>query len=622
MRIIFFPLFLCINFAIALPAHAERYALVIGNSQYQIGALKNPVNDADDMTALLRRKGFQVKKLTDANKKQMKEAIRSFTNRLYQENSVGLFYYAGHGIEIDGSNYLIPVDANIQNETDVEYEAVDAGRVLAGMRRAGNNLNMVILDACRDNPYARSFRTSSRGLAKMNAPEGSLVLYATSPGDVAADGLGRNGLFTQHLMDSIQTPNLTVEKVFKQTAIKVHKATNGDQLPWQSGVILGDFYFTINAPKAKTVTVDSSVGGRHQAELLYWESIQNETDPVFFDSYLKKYPQGTYAELAKLKIENYNAAASASAPASPPPEKAFLTIKTSPDDARVRILNIGPKYREGLELPPGRYHIEVSKPGYRRHTEWLSLEAENKVHSVVLTEAEVARPNPPAGTSGGAGYQPAMVDIRGGCFQMGSPDWETGRDDDERSHRVCVDGFQLGEKEVTVGEFRRFISATGYRTEAERNVKESGCFAYSSSENKWDWQSGRNWKNPGLSQNDQHPVVCVSWNDVQRYLDWLNGNTSGGYRLPTEAEWEYAARAGSQTAYFWSSEVDEKACRYGNVNDKNWGINFLVMTEIVSLPQSAVTAPINLAYMISAAMSGNGPVQSTARNIAAARNAV
>ena len=478
--------------------YAQRYALVIGNSQYKVGKLRNPVNDANAMATLLQKKGFQVQELTDANKRQINTAIRDFTNQLHQKNAVGLFYYAGHGVEIDGRNYLVPIGADIKNETDVEYESVDAGRVMAAMERAGNNLNIVILDACRDNPYARSFRSSSRGLARMDAAKGSLVLYATSPGDVASDGTGRNGLFTEHLMESIDTPDLKVEDVFKSTAQKVYKATDGKQLPWQSGVILDNFYFTEGAPESNTST------GR-------------------------------------------------------------LTIKTSPDGAEIRILNILPKYQNGMELKPGRYHIEVSQSGYQRHTEWIDMTTGDQIHSVVL----VAPSGEASVSQGSDRIQTAMKNIPAGCFQIG----EDGRHK-RRGQEVCVDGFRLGVKEVSVGEFRRFIRATNYHTEAEQGVEKKGCFAYGSRENTWAYRADRNWDNPGFSQTEKHPVVCVSWNDIQKYIGWLNRQTTGGYRLPTEAEWSYAARGGTQTAFSWGNAADARACSYANVNDKNWAQEF------------------------------------------------
>jgi len=167
---------------------APRVALVIGNSAYESLPLKNPANDATDMGNMLKKMGFEVISQLDASQKQMENAIRAFQARLGKE-TVGLFFYAGHGMQVGGVNYLVPVGAKITQESDVKYECVDAGRVLDAMHTAGNPLNIVILDACRDNPFARSYRSGVKGLARMDAPTGTFIAYATAPGDTAADGL-------------------------------------------------------------------------------------------------------------------------------------------------------------------------------------------------------------------------------------------------------------------------------------------------------------------------------------------------------------------------------------------------------------------------------------------------
>jgi len=226
----------------AISATEKRIALVIGNGNYMDAPLRNPVNDATDMASALRQLGFSVTLKTDANQRAMKEAIRSFGKKL-TKGGVGLFYYAGHGIQYRGRNYLIPVNAVVKSEADVEYEAVDAGRVLAQMERAGNNLNIIILDACRNNPFTRSFRSSEQGLAKMDAPTGSILAYSTAPGSVAADGTGRNGLYTKYLLKHIRFSGRKLEDVFKRVRIDVMAKTGNDQVPWESSSLTGDFYF-------------------------------------------------------------------------------------------------------------------------------------------------------------------------------------------------------------------------------------------------------------------------------------------------------------------------------------------------------------------------------------------
>lgn len=241
-------------------------ALVIGNSDYERMPLKNPVNDARDMTAMLKKMGFKVLFEENATQRKMESAIREFGKMLRNEK-IGLFYYAGHGMQIQGRNYLLPVDANINYETDVKYEAVHAGRVLDAMYNAGNELNIVILDACRDNPFARSFRSAERGLARMDAPTGTLIAYATSPGNVASDGTGKNGIYTKHLLKNIPIRGLTVEQVFKRVRVGVIKDTSNRQVPWESSSLTGDFQF--NPGAAPTV---------YQPSASIYDNLPPETD--------------------------------------------------------------------------------------------------------------------------------------------------------------------------------------------------------------------------------------------------------------------------------------------------------------------------------------------------------
>lgn len=227
----------------ALPARAEtRTALVIGNGAYKDAPLKNPANDARDMASALKGLGFDVMLLTDATHQQMDSAVRDF-GKVLRQGGVGLFYFAGHGVQVAGENYLVPVNARISSEADVKFGCLNAGLVLAKMDDANNGLNVVILDACRNNPFARSFRSAETGLAKMDAPTGSLIAYATSPGSVAADGSGRNGVYTEHLLKNLRTPGLSVMDLFMRVRMGGVAETGKKQVPWEASSLTGYFYF-------------------------------------------------------------------------------------------------------------------------------------------------------------------------------------------------------------------------------------------------------------------------------------------------------------------------------------------------------------------------------------------
>jgi cyclophilin family peptidyl-prolyl cis-trans isomerase len=224
------------------PTSEGRTALVIGNAAYTEGRLNNPVNDATAIAAALQEMGFQVTVLRDADLRAIDDAVNTFSNKLRQ-GGVGLFYFAGHGLQVQGENYLVPIGARIDREQDVKYAAVPVGRVLGALEDAGNNLNIIILDACRNNPFSRSFRSSQMGLAQVQAVTGSLIAYATAPGSVAADGTGSNGVYTSHLLKNMRMPGVPIEQVFKNVRIGVKQETGGKQIPWEASSLTGDFMF-------------------------------------------------------------------------------------------------------------------------------------------------------------------------------------------------------------------------------------------------------------------------------------------------------------------------------------------------------------------------------------------
>ena len=220
---------------------SKKVALIIGNSNYKDAArLRNPVNDATAMSNALNKLGFEVAELTDATQKEMNRAISQFGRRL-NGDTVGFFFYAGHGLQVKGKNYLVPIDALIDSEASVPTETVEIDSVLAQL--ASSSLSIVVLDACRNNPFESKVRATGGGLAQIDAPKGSFIAFATSPGRTAADGSGSNGVYTSELIKQISIPNLPIESVFKKVRANVAKLTGDAQIPWESTSLVGDFYF-------------------------------------------------------------------------------------------------------------------------------------------------------------------------------------------------------------------------------------------------------------------------------------------------------------------------------------------------------------------------------------------
>ena len=254
--------------------NAKRIALIIGNGAYtNAPPLKNPPNDARDMAKTLRELGFDVTSGIDVNQRDFKRLVREFGQKLKSGGS-GLFYYAGHGVQSKGRNFLIPVDADIQSEAEVEDTAVDVNLVLGYMDDAQNGLNIVILDACRNNPFSRSFRSATTGLAQVDAPTGTLIAYATAPGRVASDGQGENGLYTSQLLRQMRVPGLSVTDMFMHVRAEVMKQTAGKQVPWEASSLIGNFYFggtssssSANNSDAQPAAVEISDEAHHHLKL-------------------------------------------------------------------------------------------------------------------------------------------------------------------------------------------------------------------------------------------------------------------------------------------------------------------------------------------------------------------
>ncbi|MDD5300195.1 MAG: caspase family protein [Gallionella sp.] len=282
----------------------QRIALVIGNGAYTSSPLKNPVNDAKDMAKKLRGLGFDVIERSNMQTKQIGATLREFRSKLVP-GAVALVFYAGHGLQIKGINYLPAVDADINSEEDVPNQSLGVNQIMDVLDESKTRLNLVFLDACRNNPYARSFRSADKGLARVSAPSGTLISYATRPGSIAADGNGRNGLYTSKLLAQMDS-NLQIEQTLKRVVTAVKAASQGKQEPWMEGSIEGDFCFAGCAAGGTQVTslvpVPVHVKTKEEIEQDAWDSVRDSGSISSIQEYLKQYPKGRFAGQARILI--------------------------------------------------------------------------------------------------------------------------------------------------------------------------------------------------------------------------------------------------------------------------------------------------------------------------------
>lgn len=359
----------------------QRVALVIGNGKYRTTApLQNPPNDARLIGETLASLGFQIVgdgPLLDADRATMERAIRTFGKKL-RGGAVGLFYYAGHGVQVDGENFLVPVSASIEDPADVKYELISVGYVLDEMRNAGNRLNIVILDACRNNPFgARALRGYTRGLAVMQAPAGTIISYATQPGATAADGSERNSPFSTALAASIRKSGIGVFETFNEVGLAVKSATGGQQQPWfDTSPIEGNFQFrpaaaTVAAPTLASASRPAAVADASADERAFWESVRDSRSSAELKAYLTRYPRGTYVVLANARLESLRAAPAALAAAAPAeapsslPTAARNTASAAPSAAPAAASLL--HYQPGAALFFQKTQTSVTPVGVKRY---------------------------------------------------------------------------------------------------------------------------------------------------------------------------------------------------------------------------------------------------------------
>jgi hypothetical protein len=281
---------------------APKIALVVGNGKYKDAPeLKNPPNDAKAMGEALKGAGFEVMMKLDTGREELVSAIRDYVHVIEQKKCVGLFYFAGHGVQLAWRNYMLPIDAVIDKIDDMAKQAVDIERLMEGLTKAANPMNVIILDACRENPFGKDFRVEHKGLSQMDAPNLTLLAYATSPGNVASDGEGANGLYTENLLREIRVPEAKIEDVFKRVRLNVRRKTNGAQIPWESTSLEEDFWFI--PPKELKKLSESEKQQAFDQELKLWESIRDLKTPAPLEDYLRRFPSGEYTELAQLQLD-------------------------------------------------------------------------------------------------------------------------------------------------------------------------------------------------------------------------------------------------------------------------------------------------------------------------------
>jgi len=335
-------------------AASQRVALVIGNSNYtKLPVLPNPSNDARLMEQTLRKVGFEVVSAIDADRITIARAVRKFGRALRagDKDTVGLFYFAGHGVQSRGVNYFIPLGADIEDEADLDIEAISAADILSQMETAGNALNLMILDACRNNPFKGMMRSASRGLARVQAASGSLVAFSAAPGQVATDGEGANSPYTRALVKAMQVPGLSIERMFKQVRVSVEAQTGNRQTPWEESSLRGEFYFVpVKAETAGNARAAAQQPAMQKIdpkamELSFWNSIMSADRSEYFETYLSRYPNGLFAEIAKLRIAEFNRKAEADT-------ESIVANNRSPTPATEEAANGKPDKVELAALPP------------------------------------------------------------------------------------------------------------------------------------------------------------------------------------------------------------------------------------------------------------------------------
>jgi len=479
-----------------------RTALVIGNAGYRSSPLANPRNDARDLAKVLEEVGFDVTVETDLDEDRMKLAIRRFSRELKDRGGVGFFYYAGHGVEVRGENFLIPVGADIPNEDYVDLEAVSLREITAGLSLARNRLNIVVLDACRNNPYTRTFRSAGRGLKAVRPPAETLIAYSADSGQIASDGAGsRNSPYAAALMEEIVRPRTRLVDVFRNVKREVRDATNGAQNPWQADdLTLTDanaFYFVPTGDSAAPEF--SATPPRHPGQASEFSA----TPP--------RHP----GQASEFSLGDLDTAARAEEEA----RQGWVERLNAMEEAFAEVLSYSQRrISDALKTQAwSRFGEAYSEDDpYSSRDDQLRAQARQQMSALQTQEI---------GSRG-------MVRVPAGEFFSGCNEEVDSEcyEDEKPGKKRYVSAFAIDGTEVTVEAYRECVRAG--------RCKEPG--------------TGRscNW---GRGDREGHPANCVDWNQATAYCAWK------GKRLPTEWEWEKAARGTDGRKYPWGNE--QVSCR-------------------------------------------------------------
>jgi formylglycine-generating enzyme required for sulfatase activity/uncharacterized caspase-like protein len=548
----FRTIFALLLLLMVIPARAEkRVALVIGNAAYKNAAtLQNPRNDAQDVSAALQRLGFETIVGLDLDKSGMEEKAIGFA-RAVRDADVALVYYSGHAMQFAGSNYLMPVDAALTDQADLR-RLTRVDDIVSDLKQA-KNLRILVLDACRVNPLAEELSRSmeltrsppvDRGLARIIAARGMIISYATQAGQTAADGQGRNSPYTMAFLKNIETTD-EISTIFRHITADVDTATQSKQLPELSLSVVGDFYLkgrpeaAAGAPSTAPATQTTSEAERA------WTLTQGSTNEAVLEDYIKRYGDSFYGTLARARLEELRKSQVAVVAPVAEPQPSRPVQNTQVAVVAPPVAPVAPTFSHrpcGAPLTVLTVSLLTRSPQPLSAAEECALKPKN-----VFKECSKC---------------PEMVVVPPGSFTMGSPDAENGRVwyNESPQHTVMIaHAFAVGKYHITVDQFADFVKETGHGVEPQ-------CLIFVDNKVEDPGPGARSFRSPGFSQTGSHPAVCLNWDDAKAYVAWLSRKTGKSYRLLTEAEWEYAARAGSTTAYWWGDDIGK-----GNANCNGCG---------------------------------------------------